>query len=381
MAREKGTFNFSANLEVKKQGPLDARQTMITYAELTQAETWQDEDGKMYLFEGLTVPVTSGSEKQIYMLTNPSQYNQTSSWLRVDAGAVKPTTSKPILQLEDLSLVKELYSSPTNYSDIVSAIGVDISTLKSYIVNNKYVIAAKWGEQVIYAIFTDTTESDGVTLGFIVYKQDEENNRKDNLFYETIKLPLKPSGNPMVTVTGDSFRVRPVGSSCITISDTGSVILNIDPTQKILSSGGSGLNATLNLKYDSSTKRIILTGISDQEIASIDATAFIKDGMVNTVELVTNPEDQPEGKYIKITFNTDAGKEPIFVNVTELSGGENNYSPGNGISIADSAISIKLDPGSEESYLSVSSSGLKISGINDAINTAISTAFSWNDVE
>lgn len=376
MAREKGTFSFSANLEVKKQGPLDARQTLITYAELTQAATWQDSDGKMYLFDGLIVPVTNGAEKQLYMLINSAQYNQTSSWLRIDAGAAKPTTSKPILQLEDLSIVRELYGSPTNYSEIVDAVGVDISTLKSCIEGNKYTIAAKWGEQVIYAIFTDTTESDGVTLGFMVYRQDDENNGRSNLFYETIKLPLKPGGSPMVTVTGDTFRTRPIGSSCISVSDTGAILLTIDPAQKILGSGTSGLKATIGLKYDSGSKKIVLTGINDAEIASIDATAFIKDGMINTVELVTNPEDQPAGTYIKVTFNTDAGKEPIFLNVTSLI---DLYTSGNGISISGKTISIKLDPSTEE-YLQLSSSGLKITGVTDAIATAISSAFSWHDV-
>lgn len=376
MSREKGTFNFSANLEVKKQGPLDARQTMISYAELIQAATWQDSDGKMYLFDGLIVPVTNGSEKQVYMLIDAAKYNQTSAWLRVDAGAVKPTTSKPILQLGDLSLFKQIYSYPTNYSEIVEAVGVDISTLKSYIEGNKYTIAAKWGEHTVYAVFTDTSESDGITLGFIVYKQDDENGGNHNLFYETIKLPLKPGGSPMVTVTGDSFRTRPIGSSCISVSDTGAIVLRIDSAQKILGSGTGGLKATIGLKYDSGSKKIVLTGINDAEIASIDATAFIKDGMINTVELVTNPEDQPAGTYIKVTFNTDAGKEPIFLNVTSLI---DLYTSGNGISISGKTISMKLDPSTEE-YLQLSSSGLKITGVTDAIATAISSAFSWHDV-
>lgn len=123
MAREKGTFNFSANLEVKKQGPLDARQTMITYAELTQAATWQDENGKMYLFDGLTVPVTNGSEKQYYMLINAAQYNQTASWKRIDAGAADSG-----VKFIDLSSL-----SPFSFSheDILEVIGMLPNELKT----------------------------------------------------------------------------------------------------------------------------------------------------------------------------------------------------------------------------------------------------------
>lgn len=83
MARTKGQFNFSANLEVKKQAPLDARQQLITYAELTQAATWQDDDGNVWLYDGLVVPVEGG---QLWVLTNKDNYQQATSWKRVDAG-------------------------------------------------------------------------------------------------------------------------------------------------------------------------------------------------------------------------------------------------------------------------------------------------------
>ena len=88
MARERGTFNFSASLEVKKQAPLDARQTYIDYSELIQEATWKDSDNKVWLFKGLTVPVNYNGEHALFMLTNPDNYTSTSSWIRVDgAGA------------------------------------------------------------------------------------------------------------------------------------------------------------------------------------------------------------------------------------------------------------------------------------------------------
>ena len=88
MARERGTFNFSASLEVKKQAPLDARQTYITYEELTKQSTWVDSDGKVWLFKGLIVPVNYNGQNALFMLINPDAYTSTSSWVRVDgAGA------------------------------------------------------------------------------------------------------------------------------------------------------------------------------------------------------------------------------------------------------------------------------------------------------
>ena len=62
-----------------------------------------------------------------------------------------------------------------------------------------------------------------------------------------------------------------------------------------------------------------------------DATDFVKDGMLTNAELVVNPEGQAVGTYIKLTWNTDAGKQPMYINVSSLidtytvSGGSENY--------------------------------------------------------
>lgn len=63
--------------------------------------------------------------------------------------------------------------------------------------------------------------------------------------------------------------------------------------------------------YNSSTKNIEFTCV-DNTKKYLDATEFIKDGMVNSV---TTSED---GTKIIISFNTDAGKEDIIINITDL---------------------------------------------------------------
>lgn len=85
MARERGTFNFSASLEVKKQGALDARQVVQTYSELILKDTWVDSDGKVWLYDGLLVSIVESGK--LYMLTDKDNYTSTSSWKEVDASA------------------------------------------------------------------------------------------------------------------------------------------------------------------------------------------------------------------------------------------------------------------------------------------------------
>lgn len=69
--------------------------------------------------------------------------------------------------------------------------------------------------------------------------------------------------------------------------------------------------------YDSSGKTIDFYNVFGDEIASIDATAFIKDGMVDNVSL--------SGNILTITFNTDAGKQAIDIDLTEFIDPTNYY--------------------------------------------------------
>lgn len=79
------------------------------------------------------------------------------------------------------------------------------------------------------------------------------------------------------------------------------------------------LFSAIQLSYDSQAKKINLFGQdANNPISSIDASDFIKDGMLSNVELVVNPEGQLEGTYLKLTFNLDSGKDSVFVNVSNL---------------------------------------------------------------
>lgn len=130
---------------------------------------------------------------------------------------------------------------------------------------------------------------------------------------------------------------------------------------KVLGLSEKKLSSTLNLKYDSTAKKIQLLGIGDARIAEIDATDFIKDGMVDNVQF------NPASKVLTITFNTVSGKEAIPVNLSSL---VDTYTAGNGITIAGNVVSVKVDPSSEGDFLSVGTAGVKISGVQAKISTA-----------
>lgn len=514
MARERGTFNFSASLEVKKQAPLDARQTYIDYNELIQEATWKDSDNKVWLFKGLTVPVNYKGEHALFMLTNPDNYTSTSSWIRVDgAGAesnvyILPGDIKNLsaqsekLQIDSIlgeftdfdeaftnnkiilgsssthkfiiSVTKEssyyglnfiefnndigsifyievgyensewkatgavtnnIYHQIANYEDIENLDNIyflgDITTLsESEEVNNidtkfsNYAdfVAAINAKKVFIAKTSLGQFYVNITQNGINYLCNAIVNKLDGYSY-ILKFTVNSSSGHWTSIsnltqyrvatsndlTSKVSAVRATANKGIEIegsATTPTIGIKLDPTQGnvTLSLGANGLKAEdttalrdvtgqnfikksgtnveghLNLTYNTETKKINLEGFDSSIIASIDATAFIKDGMINTVELVTDPESHDPGTYLVITFNTDAGKDAIYLDVTGLI---DVYQGTNGVKVTGKDIHLIIDPTSEP-YLSLSDSGIKIEGINAKISKvveqAIIEAFAWHEV-
>lgn len=518
MARERGTFNFSASLEVKKQAPLDARQTYITYEELTQQSTWVDSDGKVWLFKGLVVPVNYNGQNALFMLINPDAYTSTSSWVRIDgnAGESPIYTISDLSTLSESSVKSEIVDILGEYNDFLDAYNNNklllcvadnyytvgsINHEVSVVGKGKFIITVNSNSRSNHIITTyvikhennDWLESLGVesiTTQKLVVAEDLE--RLNNIYFlgdiltltnssvSTIDTVLTPYtdfkkavdskkifiaktqyGQYYVRVSeinttiylinaivsGEDnnthilkFRATQVGNSWSSISNltkysiatsddltrkvtrvaaaankgieiggseqTPSVGIKLDPTQGnvTLSLGANGLKAEdttalrdvagqnfikkngtdveghLNLTYNAETKKINLEGFDSSVIASIDATAFIKDGMINTVELVTNPVSHNRGTYLVVTFNTDAGKDAIYLDVSHLI---DVYKGHNGIKVTGTDIHLIIDTTSEP-YLSLSDNGIKIKGIDakirEIVEQAITEAFAWHEV-
>ena len=168
--------------------------------------------------------------------------------------------------------------------------------------------------------------------------------------------------------------VQYVGQDAIAVSeeDEGekTISLKLNAADKVLTQTADGLLANINLTW-SNTDGLKLIGKDSAVIATIAATDFIKDGMLQNVELKTASTDQPVGEaqsgtFLVFTFNTDAGKKVINLDVTSLI---DVYTAGNGISVSGKVIAAKLD-GSTEAFLTVGADGIKLSGVQAAIDAA-----------
>lgn len=78
--RNKGTFPFSGNFEVRKDAPLDAKTLAVNYADLVKRENWVDSDGTVWVYVGLNVTCQDRPGK-VYQLidmdyTNPKNWKE-----------------------------------------------------------------------------------------------------------------------------------------------------------------------------------------------------------------------------------------------------------------------------------------------------------------
>lgn len=114
----------------------------------------------------------------------------------------------------------------------------------------------------------------------------------------------------LVTAGGEPNKIDTISLNNKTVSFTVDTAKNAD--------------LTLDVDYDTATKKVRLKS-GEKILSSFDASDFIKDGMLNSAEIITVPSegneattDRPAGKYIKLTWNTDAGKDATYIPVKDI---------------------------------------------------------------
>ena len=151
-----------------------------------------------------------------------------------------------------------------------------------------------------------------------------------------VSVSLKTSDKGNVKFTQDTDGL----SANVTIPEA--TVTGVKADDKFLSLADKLVSADVSIEYDNTDKKIYLYGKDKNKanaVSSIDCTDFIKDGMLDSAELVTNPTGQTKGTYIKLTWNTDGGKAPMYINVTSLI---DTYTakPDGGLVLEDKAFSV-----------------------------------------
>ena len=137
------------------------------------------------------------------------------------------------------------------------------------------------------------------------------------------------------------------------------IVTGVKSGDTVLSLSGTEIQSTISVAIEKKTvgqvqvDHIVLKGIGGTEIASVDASAFVKDGMI---ESVAWSQESGKENVLVITWNTESGKQSTEIDFARFI---DDYVEGNGISVSGSVISIKIDPTPGNVTLSATSTGLK----------------------
>lgn len=126
MARNKGTFNLSANFQVKIQEALDPRVVVEKKSDLISKETWPHDGDTLYVYRGMQVGVAE--ECAVYILTDISKAlsDDYSGWIRIGrADSEFSETSENAIQnqivTKEFTEIRNLINEKPSY-DIVDGV-------------------------------------------------------------------------------------------------------------------------------------------------------------------------------------------------------------------------------------------------------------------
>lgn len=93
--------------------------------------------------------------------------------------------------------------------------------------------------------------------------------------------------------------------------------INQDLYQKLVDTGNIAAGIS-TVDYDSDTKRINFRSSDSTIVCYLDATLFIKDGIINSVRVDNVEIDNTFTKCLIISFNTDADKQDIIIPIKDI---------------------------------------------------------------
>ena len=251
-----------------------------------------------------TINQLSGSVREI----NTNLTNNVNN-LSASTKTIETNTNTNTTNISQLSGSTKTIETNTNKNT------TDISQLSASTVNIKNDVNELSGSVVTFSSTTENRYNLTVTSAQTLNTKIEgETTRATNIENELRTLINNVNAK---TVVGDK------AVNVNTVGNTSTVSLVINSSDNVLSQDATGLKTTLTFDLSADGKTLSLKGKNGATITTLDTSKFIKDGMLNNVEVV--------GTNLQFTFNTDSGKDIINVPLSSLadiytvSGGSTSY--------------------------------------------------------
>jgi hypothetical protein len=261
-----------------------------------------------------------------------------------------------------MALVKFYKGLYANYSEDTMTDGVYFATDKHVIRLN----GADYGglnADVFKGIVGNLDLADS-KLTYEIYTTGGTWDKKEIILKSTdIQREETESGDTKVAVTGTTVEqaIESLATSIKTVDD------NV-ATYSVKKITGDTLDANVKEAYQ-------LVKTKNGESTPVDVQIPIyKDSALKSITLESEDTSGKKGQFLKYVYTTEDGTETtVYLDCSQLVV-EAEFK--NGLQVVDGEVSVKVDTTSEgaESFITVSESGVKISGVRDAIDNTVDAA-------
>lgn len=316
-----GKALFGVNFEPTGQAPLDARLVVENMETLLANETYVDRGNNFY--EGMPVIVKQGKsgKSELWVLIDGTKVTDQAGWRRLDADG--------------------------------AAINVNIEEAIANAINN---------------LNKEDTEEEGKFVTKVAESSGIITVTRQTVAADKVTATAITDGTDTVAVTGANVdaQIKSLAKTVKTVQDNAAKY----EVEKVT----TDLPANVEARYQVVSYVGTKTDTNKTKVGEfIDIP---KDGQLQNVEVTNNASGEPT--VIKFTYVLDGGK----VKEVSIDLGKAIFESemGNGMQVTDNKIAIKLAD-SNETFLTVGTDGLKLAGVQTAINNTITTEISKLDSE
>lgn len=354
MAKNKGTFQFAANFEVKVSEALDPRLVAASKADLINKNNWPSDGDTIYVYKGLIVDCGNDG---VYRLVNPANALSPdySGWQRIDAGAIQIDnifTYKGNIQSYDLlssdyANIGDVYNVIENFT-ITERTPLGDETIKSY----------PGGTNVAWNGISWDPLAGAIDLSAYASKLEVSEIRTN-----------VESNSELLNILNQQLEST-----------------NLELSKKVDMIEGSSLITYEQLELISSNSELI---------SSVQSSVTLLESRVN--DLSNNNSDLKINELLSVVETHTIQLEQIDTNITSLQNELNTQSeelllvknivnsPGMGLIITDNMLQVKIDS-SSNNRLTISNEGLlvdlteDIANISNIIDDKINKSLSWDNI-
>lgn len=333
------TFTLPSPLDTKSSNPIDTRTVVETLSDLYNPDTFGTSGKYCFVHEGLNVYVSS--DKATYMYIGPIDMEGggvLSTEVAKEENWVKTASSVSESELDAMkATINSLPAGPL----ITAGISVDDEghINAPYYVKDSEGIYHQNAPTVLGNIPMASITSAGLMSVDYTRANSSQSVAGDTSKYPTFEYQgrgvfgisniCKPSINTIGNAKYISFQPYNVNIPCISpIAQTDASNVGLLSREDITRL--YRLPDGIAIKYEDQT--IKLVDKDNNLVSSISAEEFIKDGILDNVELI--------GNDLLFEFNTDSGKQAIRVDLTKFI---DVYTAGRGINIDGNEISLDED--------------------------------------